>query len=87
MASLRKRIQKLMSERITGKTMELLIGLNDQNESELREMTECFSKKLIKAYFNAIKKQTKQAAKAKSQQQKNTTVAPVTYLEPALIAS
>jgi len=76
-----------MSTKITGQTMELLIGLNEMNEEKLRNMTIEFSKKLVKEYFRAIKKQNKTAVKTKAKRQKNSGSGPVAYLEHALIAS
>ena len=76
-----------MSTKITGQTMELLIGLNEMNEIKLRNRTIEFSKKLVKEYFRAIKKQNKTAVKAKAKRQKNSASGPVAYLEHALIAS
>ena len=76
-----------MSAKVTARTIEFLIGLNEKNEERLRKMSQSFSKKLIKAYFSAIEKQSKQAAKAKTEKQEKSSSAPIAYLEPAVIAS
>ena len=86
MASLRKHIKRVMSTKLTEKTMELLIGLNEKNEQRLRAMTLEFSKKLVKEYFRAIKKQNKTAVKARTKKQRESN-GPIAYLEPSLIAS
>ena len=62
------------------------MGLNEKNEVVVRNMSEKASKKLVRAYMEAIKSQHKQILKAAEKDQ--NTQAPVVYTEQTnLLAS
>ena len=88
MSDLKKHVMQFIRGKVTNKTMELLIGLNEKNYRELYCITKKFSKKLVKAYFDAIKKQNKQAEKKKNKKLfAITTNSQVAFPEPISIAS
>jgi len=79
MANLKNQQKKLLTREITGKIMEYFMGLNEKNEVVLRRMSEKTSKKLVKAYTEAIKSQHKEILKAS--EKNGTSIAPVVYTE------
>jgi len=88
MTDLKKHVKQFLRDKVTNKTMELFIGLNEKNHLELYCITERFSKKLVKAYLGAIKKQNKQAEKKKNKKLfAITTNSPVASHKPIAIAS
>jgi hypothetical protein len=88
MTDLKKHVVQFIRGKVADKTMELLAGLNEKNHRELYCITEKSSKKLVKAYLSAIKKQNKQAKKKKNKKPfVITTNSPVAFPEPVSIAS
>ena len=85
MAELTKHLKRVIRHKVTNKTMELLVGLNEKNHRDIFIMVQHHSKKLVKAYINAIKKQSNQLEKVNKQIK--ITKATVAYIEPASVAS
>ncbi len=70
MSSLKNQQKKLLAREIGGKIMEYFMGLNEKNESVIRRIAEKSSKKLVRAYTEAIKSQYKKALKATVKREK-----------------
>jgi hypothetical protein len=92
MSNLKDQQKKLLRAEITGKVMEHLMGLNEENECAICRLAEKSAKKMVKAYYKAIKSQHKKALKATAKQEKNAEVLPIAEPvvlteQPDLIAS
>lgn len=92
MSNLKDQQKKLLRTEIAGKVMEHLMGLNEENDAVIRELTEKSAKKIVKAYYKVIKSQHKKALKAATKQEKNAEVLPIAepvalMEQPDLIAS
>jgi len=83
MSNLRDQQKKLLRTEITGKVMEHLMGLNEENEAAIHELAEKSVKKIVKAYNKAIQSQHKKALKATAKQEKNAEVLPMA--EPVVL--
>lgn len=70
MSSLKNQQKKLLTREIGGKIMEYFMGLNEKNETIIRGIAEKSSKKLVKAYTEAIKLQHRKALKATEKKKK-----------------
>ena len=87
MAELTKHFKKVIRYKMTSKAMELLVGLNEKNQQQIHCLAQSLSKKIVKAYFDAIKKQIKQSEKEENKKQPLITKPAVAYIEPASVAS
>jgi replicative DNA helicase len=70
MSNLKQQQKQLLRTEITGKTMEYLMGLGKKNETAIRRTAEKFTKKIVNAYYNAIKQQHKKSLKVKKSKHK-----------------
>ena len=61
MSSLKKQQKKLLTHEITARILEYLMGLDEKNEPSMRKTAEKSVRKLVKAYYQAIKTQHKSA--------------------------
>ncbi len=65
MSNLKKKIRKALRTEIADKTMNSLVGLNEKHEVMIQCMAESASKKIVNAYYSAIKIQHRKAVKGK----------------------
>lgn len=63
MANLKKEQKKLLTKEISSKVMEYLMGLNEQNEPAMQKITRKYSRRVVNAYYDAIKLQHKKIRK------------------------
>ena len=83
MSNLKDQQKKLLRAEITGKVMEHLMGLNEENEAEIRKLAGKSVKKIVKAYYKTIKSQHRKALKTIAKQEKHAQILPVT--EPVVL--
>ena len=83
MSNLKDQQKKLLRAEITGKVMEHLMGLNEENEPAIRKRAEKSVKKMVKAYYKAIQSQHRKALKAIAKQQQHAEILAVA--EPVAI--
>lgn len=67
MENLKKHQEKLLASEIAHKTMEYMLGLNEENELWMKKKIKKASKRLVKLYASAIDEQHKQATKKEKQ--------------------
>lgn len=85
MANLKKEQKKLLTREITSKIMEYLMRLNEKNEPAMQKMVKRSSRKVVNAYYDAIKRQHKELRKSTAKEEQQV---PVIYEETTnLIAS
>ncbi len=63
MENLKKQQEKLLASEIAQKTMEYMLGLNEESELWMKKKIKKASRRLVKMYSSAIDEQYKEAAK------------------------
>lgn len=75
MENLKKHQERLLASEIAQKTMEYMLGLNEENELWMQKKIKKASRRLVKMYSSAIDEQHKEAAKKiKKEKQKHAEV-------------
>ena len=77
MANLKDQHKKLFRVEIAAKTMEYLMGMDEKNQRAVRCLAEKSSRKIVKAYYSAIKSQHKRVLKETAKKGKDVEVLPI----------
>jgi hypothetical protein len=80
MSNLKDQQKKLLRAELAGKTMEYLMELNAKNKPAIRRVVEKSAKKIVTAYYEAIKQQHKKVLKQTAKKEKENKV--LTVAEP-----
>ena len=80
MSNLKDQQNKLLKAELAGRTMEYLMGLNEKNKPAIRRVVEKSAKKIVTAYYEAIKQQHKKILKQPAKKDKENKV--LTVAEP-----
>jgi len=87
MAKLKTQMRRFLTTRLTGKIMDQMVSLDEENQILLRRITEDASAKLIKAYLKAIKRQHKNVKTGYGRVEKIQVNKQPLFIEPAVMAS
>ncbi len=80
MSNLKDQQKKLLRAELARKTMEYLMGLNEKNWPTIHRVVEKSAKKIVTAYYQAIKQQHKKVLRQTDKKDKENKV--LTVAEP-----